>query len=50
MNVEDAMALFIEKATEAGYIDVTSDENAVLITVLGEEEDDNVGELRNRLR
>jgi hypothetical protein len=50
MNVEDAMALFIEKATEAGYIDVTSDENAVLITVLGEEEDDNVGELKNRLK
>lgn len=50
MNVEDAMALFIEKATEAGYIDVTSDENAVLITVLGEDDDEGVGELRDRLR
>jgi len=50
MNVEDALALFLERATEAGYIEVTSDENAVLITVFGEEEDSEVGELRNRLR
>ncbi len=50
MNVEDALALFLERATEAGYIDVTSDDNAVLITVLGEEETDETGELRNRLR
>jgi len=50
MNVEDALALFLEKATEAGYIDVAGDDNAVLITVLGEEENDEVGELRNRLR
>jgi len=50
MNVEDALALFLEKATEAGYIDVTSDDNAVLITVLGEEENEETTELRNRLR
>lgn len=50
MNVEDALALFLEKATDAGYIDVTSDENAVLITVLGEEETEETTELRNRLR
>lgn len=50
MNVEDALALFLEKATEAGYIEITSDENAVLITVLGTEENDEVSALRNRLR
>jgi len=38
MNIEEAAALFIELATEGGFIDVTSDDNAVLITVIGDDE------------
>ncbi len=38
MTIEEASELFIELATEAGYIDVTSDDNAVLITVIGDDE------------
>lgn len=40
MNIEDAVELFVELATEAGYIDVDGEDNAVLITVLGDEDDD----------
>lgn len=50
MNVDEAVELFITVATEAGYIDVDSEDNAVLITVLGEDEDDTTAQVRNRLR
>jgi hypothetical protein len=35
MNIEDAVELFIELATEAGFIDIEAEDNAVLFTVLG---------------
>jgi hypothetical protein len=35
MNIEDAVELFMELATEAGYISITSDDNAVLVSVIG---------------
>jgi len=37
MNIEDAVELFVTLATEAGYIDPDGEENAVLITVLGDD-------------
>lgn len=50
MNVDDAVELFIQMATEAGYIDVDSEDNAVLITVLGNEENAFVERVRNRIK
>lgn len=35
MNIEDAVELFISLATEAGFIDIEAEDNAVLFTVLG---------------
>ncbi len=39
MNIDEAVELFIQTATEAGYLDPECEDNAVLITVLGEERD-----------
>jgi hypothetical protein len=51
MTVDDAIELFIETATEAGYVDPEGDDNAVLITVLGEDgEDEYVEAIKERLR
>jgi len=50
MNVDEAVELFIELATEAGYIDVDSEDNAVLITVLGDEENAFVEQVRTRIK
>ena len=50
MNIEDAAALFIELATEGGYIDVTSDDNAVLITVIGDDETEPEKQLTTKLK
>ena len=51
MNVDDAVQLFIEIATEAGYVDPEGDDNAVLITVLGEEgQEAAIEQIRERLR
>lgn len=41
MNIDDAVELFVETATAAGYIDPEGEENAVLITVVTDEEDEN---------
>ena len=50
MNIEDAIARFLELATAAGYIDIDGNDNAVLITVLGDENDDLVGEIQERVK
>ncbi len=50
MNIEDAVELFVELATEAGFIDTEGEDNAVLITVLGDEETDLEEELTSQLR
>ena len=50
MNIEDAAALFIELATKGGYIDVTSDDNAVLITVIGDDETELEEQLTKELK
>ena len=39
MTIDEATELFIQMATEAGFIDVDSDENAVLLTVYGDQSD-----------
>jgi len=54
MNIDDAVELFVELATEAGFIDVDGEDNAVLITVLGDDDDDELVEgvkdgIRNRV-
>lgn len=46
MNIDDAVELFVETATAAGYIDPEGDDNAVLITVLTDDEEDEDGEVR----
>jgi len=50
MNLEDAIELFIQLATEAGFIDVEADNNAVLFTVLGCEDEDLALKLQDRIR
>lgn len=50
MNIEDAVELFITLATEAGFIDVEAEDNAVLFTVLGGDEDALVEQLQERIR
>ncbi len=52
MNVDEAVTLFIDTATEAGYIDPEGDDNAVLITVIGDDEEDEqaLEQIRTRLR
>lgn len=51
MNVDDAVELFIQTATEAGYIDPEGNDNAVLITVLCEEnEQTRAEEIKERIR
>jgi len=51
MNVDDAVELFVQTATEAGYIDPEGDDNAVLLTVIGDEEDEEqVKTIRERIR
>lgn len=50
MNIDDAVELFVQTATEAGYIDPEGEENAVLITVLGEDGDEeNLDRVRSRI-
>ncbi|MFK5884146.1 MAG: hypothetical protein QM489_07410 [Candidatus Izemoplasma sp.] len=39
MTIDDATELFVSMATEAGFIDVDSEDNAVLITVYGENQE-----------
>jgi len=50
MNIEEAVELFVELATEAGFIDVDGVDNAVLITVLGDENDELVEGIKERVR
>ena len=51
MNIDDAVELFVQTATEAGYIDPEGEENAVLITVIGEEGDEEaITGIRERIR
>lgn len=50
MTIEDATELFVQLATEAGYIDVDSEDNAVLITVIGDEESDLPEQIQERIR
>lgn len=50
MNIEDAVALFVELAAEAGYIDPKGEDNAILITVLGDDETDFEEELTKQLK
>lgn len=51
MNVDEAVELFIQTATEAGYIDPEGDDNAVLITVLCEDgEEQRMNTLKERIR
>jgi len=50
MNIEEATALFLELAAEGGFLDVTSDDNAVLITVLGDDETELEEELTEQLK
>ena len=51
MNIDDAVELFVQTATEAGYVDPEGEDNAVLITVLGEEdEDEEIKSIRERIR
>ena len=51
MNIDDAIELFIQTATEAGYIDPEGNDNAVLITVLGEDgEEEQCEEIKERIR
>ena len=51
MNIDDAVELFIETATEAGYVDPDGDDNAILITVLGEEgQEEEIKTIRERIR
>ncbi len=50
MNIDDAVALFVETATAAGYVDPDGDDNAVLITLIGDEEDEEACEhIKGRL-
>ncbi len=50
MNIEDAIELFITLATEAGFIDIESEDNAVLFTVLGGDDEALVEKLQERIR
>lgn len=50
MNIEDAIELFIQLATEAGFIDIEAEDNAVLFTILGGDEDQLVARLQERIR
>ena len=49
MNIDDAVEMFINLATEAGFIDVDCEDNAVLITVLGNEENNYAYSIRTRI-
>lgn len=50
MNVEDAIELFIQEATEAGFIDVEATDNAVLFTILGGDDEELTSALKERVR
>jgi len=50
MNVEEAIELFIQLATEAGFIDVEAEDNAVLFTVLGGDDEELKLKLQERVR
>jgi hypothetical protein len=51
MYIDDAVELFVQTATDAGYVDPDGEENAVLITVLGEENDEpQLEQIRERIR
>ncbi len=50
MNIDDAVELFVQLATEAGFIDVDAEDNEVLITVLGDDADGVPATIRERLR
>lgn len=50
MTIEDASELFIQLATEAGFIDVDSEDNAILITVIGEDDSELILEIQERIR
>lgn len=50
MNIEEAIELFIQLATEAGYIDIEAEDNAVLFTVLGGDDEALVERLQERIR
>ena len=50
MNIEDAVELFIQLATEAGFIDIEAQDNAVLFTVLGGDDEALVARMQERIR
>ena len=50
MSIEDAIELFIQLATEAGFIDIEAEDNAVLFTILGGDDDALVERLKERIR
>lgn len=49
MNIDDAVELFVETATAAGYVDPDGEDNAVLITVITDDDEDENEEVRNRI-
>ena len=50
MSIEDAIELFIQLATEAGFIDIEAEDNAVLFTILGGDDEALVARLQERIR
>lgn len=50
MNIEEAVELFINLATEAGYIDIETEDNAVLFTVLGGDDEALREQLQEKIR
>jgi len=50
MNIDDAIELFVTEATAAGYVDPEGEDNAVLITVItDDEETEEAVQLRQRI-
>lgn len=49
MNIDEATELFVNMATEAGFIDIETEDNAVLLTVYGDKEQYS-NTVRTRLR
>ncbi len=51
MNIDDAIELFVQTATEAGYIDPEGEDNAVLVTVIGEDgQEEQCEEIKTRIK
>ncbi|MBU1020093.1 MAG: hypothetical protein KJ847_02680, partial [Firmicutes bacterium] len=51
MTIEDATELFIQLATDAGFIDLDSEDNAILITVIGDKDKEELKlQIQERIR